>query len=414
MHLMGNRRLTVLGSIAAISLFFLTSASAQERERSADFHVDFPWDNSTLNLSYMKTGDNLRALADSIASIGSDRIDSISICSYSSPEGKLRYNKKLSERRAAAMRRYMDGQFPQLSGKTRITPDAESWNMFRDRVLADSSLTEAQRADLLTILDSSAAPDEKKRLIQKYDRALWNRIVREWFVDMRRSFIRLHWTEEGRAQADRIPAVETAEAMRRTATFTDDSGIDIDLHDIYIWKTIFALKTNLLYDAVTALNVEAEIPIGDKFSVAVEDVFPWWTWGPNDKKYCFQMWEIGIEPRWWFAPTARRDKLSGHFVGAYAMSSKYDFQRDTKYCYQGEYWSAGLTYGYSLPLGKWLNMEFSLSAGFLQSDYRHYQPDTAYEHLYRDPYKVGKVSWFGPTKAKVSLVMPILIRKRLQ
>lgn len=168
-----------------------------------------------------------------------------------------------------------------------------------------------------------------------------------------------------------------------------------------------ALKTNLLYDAVSALNGEIEFPIGKKFSLVVEDVFPWWKWGTNDKKYCFQLWTMGVEPRWWFRRNDRKDWLSGHFAGAYAMSGKYDLQWKTSPCYQGEYWSAGLSYGYALPLCKWLNMEFSLSVGYIRSDYRHYQPDEDYEHLYRDKFKVGTVSFFGPTKAKVSLVLPI-------
>ena len=168
-----------------------------------------------------------------------------------------------------------------------------------------------------------------------------------------------------------------------------------------------AAKTNLLYDAVTALNAEVEFPVGKNFSVMVEDVFPWWNWGPNGKKYCFQIWSMGIEPRWWFARDDRRDYLTGHFAGVYGMSGKYDLQWDTKLCYQGEFWSAGLTYGYALPVSRWMNMEFSVSAGFLRTDYRHYQPDPGYEHLFRDKYNVGTVSWFGPTKLKVSLVIPI-------
>ena len=80
-------------------------------------------------------------------------------------------------------------------------------------------------------------------------------------------------------------------------------------------KTIIALKTNLLYDLITALNFEIEIPIGNKFSIAVEDVFPWWSWGPHDRKYCFQMWEMGIEPRWWFRRTDEREVLTGQFFG---------------------------------------------------------------------------------------------------
>lgn len=168
-----------------------------------------------------------------------------------------------------------------------------------------------------------------------------------------------------------------------------------------------ALKTNLLYDAVTALNAEMEFPITKKFSILVEDVFPWWKWGTNDKQYCFQLWTMGVEPRWWFRRTDKKDWLSGHFAGVYAMAGKYDLQWKTKPCYQGEYWSAGLTYGYAMPICKWLNMEFSVSAGYISSDYRHYQPDDGYDHLYRDKFKVGRMSWFGPTKLKVSLVLPL-------
>lgn len=168
-----------------------------------------------------------------------------------------------------------------------------------------------------------------------------------------------------------------------------------------------ALKTNLLYDAVTALNAEVEFPITKKFSILVEDVFPWWKWGTNDKQYCFQLWTMGVEPRWWFRRTDKKDWLSGHFAGVYAMAGKYDLQWKTKPCYQGEYWSAGLTYGYAMPICKWLNMEFSVSAGYISSDYRHYQPDDGYDHLYRDKFKVGRMSWFGPTKLKVSLVLPL-------
>ena len=52
-------------------------------------------------------------------------------------------------------------------------------------------------------------------------------------------------------------------------------------------------------------------------------------------------------------------------------------------------------------------MEFSVSAGYISSDYRHYQPDDGYDHLYRDKFKVGRMSWSGPTKLKVSLVLPL-------
>jgi len=81
----------------------------------------------------------------------------------------------------------------------------------------------------------------------------------------------------------------------------------------------------------------------------------------------------------------------------------------------GEFVNNGLVGGYVIPLGrkKWGNLEFSLAAGILRTDYRHYLPTESYDKLIRDRYNVGKATYFGPTKAKVSLVIPINIPNRL-
>lgn len=166
-----------------------------------------------------------------------------------------------------------------------------------------------------------------------------------------------------------------------------------------------AVKSNLLFDAVTALNVEVEVPVGNHWSVMVEDVFPWWE---KDNKYCLQLLELGAEGRYWFSNNKYySQKLKGHFVGAYVMSGKYDIQWKTDLCYQGEFWSSGLTYGYSKRISKYFNLEFSLSLGYLSTGYRHYTPTPDYSELVKDPYKEGRFTYFGPTKAKISLVFPV-------
>lgn len=166
-----------------------------------------------------------------------------------------------------------------------------------------------------------------------------------------------------------------------------------------------AVKTNLLYDLATALNVEIEVPIKNHWSVVIEDVFPWWERG---NKYCFQLWEMGVEGRYWLSDNKyHRQKLSGHFVGGYVMSGKYDFQWKRRLNYQGEFWSVGATYGYAFPIGKRFKLELSASVGYLSTAYRHYNPAPDYGELILDPYKQGRVGYFGPTKLKVSLVLPI-------
>ena len=334
--------------------------------------------------------------------------DFLSIISYSSPEGRAAYNAKLSERRRAAMFLYLSSRFPELSDKMRTSADGESWQLFRAKVLSDSTLTDAQRARLLEIIDSPLPADQKKTLVKSWDSGLWRRIVRQWFVDMRRSFINLSWTEFRFDEEEMLPLGTAPTCMLEAPT----GQIFPTRYDYWDTRTVLALKTNLLYDAVTALNFEFEVPLGDRFSLAVEDVFPWWNWGPNGNKYCFQIWEIGIEPRWWFARTDARDRLSGHFLGLYGMSGKYDLQWDTKFCWQGEFWSAGLTYGFAFPLAEWCNLELSASAGFLRSDWRHYEPGEDYGQLYRDPFNTGVLSYFGPTKLKASLVVPIRVKYR--
>ena len=178
-------------------------------------------------------------------------------------------------------------------------------------------------------------------------------------------------------------------------------------------NSIFAVKTNLLYDAVTALNVELEVPVGHRLSLVVEDVFPWWDW---KNKYCFQMWEMGAEGRFWFKPWNSRgtEKLRGWFVGLYGMSARFDFQWDRSVNYQGRYWSAGVTGGWCTAIGKKkrINLELSLGLGYAQAPWQGYLPTDTYDKLIRDKYKVGTLEYWGPTKAKVSLVIPINVKQK--
>lgn len=180
-------------------------------------------------------------------------------------------------------------------------------------------------------------------------------------------------------------------------------------------KTVLAFKSNLLYDVVSLVNYSIEIPIVDQFSVLCYHQFPWWRWGKAKNEFCLRFLSVGGEMRWWVGlrPQAktekriRRDRLVGHYIGLYAESGRFDFERKRDICYQGEFWSAGLSYGYSMPIGRRLNLEFSISAGYASIPYRGYTPSEDYEILWRDPKKIGRWDYFGLTKAQVSLVIPI-------
>ena len=175
---------------------------------------------------------------------------------------------------------------------------------------------------------------------------------------------------------------------------------------------------NMLYDALSLLNYSVEVPIGKHISLLGYHQFPWWTWGEAKNQYCIRFLSVGAEGRWWFNSTLnanrkdkrKRDKLTGHFLGIYGESGKWDFQWDRSICHQGEHWSAGLSYGYAMPVNKFVNIEFSISAGYASIPYRKYVPSENYEILWSQPAERGRWHYFGPTKAQVSLVIPFTVK----
>ncbi len=366
--------------------------------------------SSELDPDYLDNRRQMTILSDCLSASGyaARQTERIEIVVCSSPEGGYEHNLKLSCDRAESAREYVAGLLPDYDN-VEIKVVAENWSGLYNEVRAN--YTRHDRNEVLAILgDDSIGNDTRKWRLQQLDGGYtWDYLIRNGMLLLRSATLICI-----KASPDSLPLP----AVSLPASAFAEYGTSAPNPRTYghavpeSRKTLAALKTNLLYDAATALNVEAEIPVAKDFSITFEDVFPWWTWGANRNKYAFQMWEMGTEARWWFKKNEVRDHLAGHFIGIYAMSSVYDFQYDRSICYQGEYWSAGLSYGYALPIGENLNMELSASLGYLRSDYRHYKPSSDYTHLFLDPYNTGTLTYFGPTKLKIALVLPIKSHKR--
>ncbi len=400
--------------------------------RRDTLRIHYRLSNSVIDTLYRDNATVLRTIK-SLLGDTELSVDTLYIYSSSSPEGGMALNRTLSQKRGEALRDQLVNlrggrQFEGVS----IVPLGSNYDEFLSRLKSEENVpykaaTIADYEANIRLYGSDAA---LKRLHSFRNGVPYGYIARTIFPEMRYADLVL----VSHIVFDEDIAGDVEDVQFDTLTIEDQTPIAVapmelpksepqpepqpeivepepqpvqqpEPRDTVRWYP--AIKTNLLFDLVTAVNAELEFPLGRSFSIAVEDTFPWWNWGPNGKKYCFQFLNIAIEPRWWFSRNERRDYLSGHFLGIYGMSGKYDFQWDELFCWQGEHWSAGFTYGYALPVCKWANMEFSVSAGFLHSDYRHYQPDDEYEHLFRDYYNSGKVTWFGPTKAKISLVIPL-------
>jgi hypothetical protein len=163
---------------------------------------------------------------------------------------------------------------------------------------------------------------------------------------------------------------------------------------------LFAVKTNLLFDAALMPNIELEVPIGKRWSLNGEYMFPWWL--INDDRYCLQILMGGLEVRYRSGKRSGRDVLTGHFIGLYAGGGKYDLQWD-KNGYQGEFFiAAGVSYGYAHSIARNLRLEYNIGIGMLRTDYRHYHSRDNHRTLLWQ--ENGEYTWLGPTKLKISLV----------
>lgn len=384
-------------------------------------HIDYRLDKWNYDPNYLRNREVTDELYREINIIGVDNIDSVSVVSYASPEGSVPHNMMLAKNRAIDSKWLILKQFPSLIGRVTYQGLGESWQALSSYVAGDTVLSAASRDKVLAIIDNpDMSPETKKVRLHAAgnDPAagdIYKYLTGKYYPVIRSSTIVSFYLKPQPQEPVQAPVIEEIPEVAEIEIAGPEPEIvrEEPVTAPIVKKrkeNIFALKTNLLYDAVSMANVEVEVPIARRFSVMVEDVFPWWEFSKN--KYALQNWEMGVEFRYWFKPWKHdTKKLSGWFAAPYVMSGRADFQYDTDLCYQLHYVSGGLSGGWVMKLGRtdtpWGRLEFSLSVGYLSSKYQHYQPSADYGSLVRDRNNSGTATWIGPTKAKVSLVIPI-------
>lgn len=168
-------------------------------------------------------------------------------------------------------------------------------------------------------------------------------------------------------------------------------------------RPVLFVKTNLAYDLLTFVNVAVEVPLGRRFSVEAQYVNPWWN--SVRKHRTIELCYVSLAPRYYFGKDGER--YSSLFAGLSAGWGKYDMQL-TRHGVQGELWHVSPVFGYSHYIGRHWKMEYSVSVGYLHTNYRKYtqKSGTPYGDI-----KVHDYPWVShtfrsilPTSLGVSLV----------
>lgn len=138
----------------------------------------------------------------------------------------------------------------------------------------------------------------------------------------------------------------------------------------------FAVKINLLYGLATLTpNISLEAALSRRSTLALSYSSNPWKYKADladNKKLLHGI--AGLEYRYWFC-----ERYSGHSIGARAFYSEYNVGGhdipllfDKEYRYKGNAFGAGVFYGYSLPVGRMWNIEFTAGVNVLRMDYDRY------------------------------------------
>ena len=363
---------------------------------SGTARIEFIVNRTEIRPEHRRNASELQAIRDAIESITADttlRLHHITLTGYASPEGTYANNTRLAAGRTEALKQYI-ASIMHLDTATISTESVpEDWQGFR-RYVEASTLT--HRDDIIAIIDTEADPDDKLRRIQTTFPADYRTILADAFPPLRRTDYTIAYTRRRTWQEEHIMLNDTTVALPTGQRLPDTHA------RLRPYVPFMALKTNMLFDALACPNFEIEIPFGRErqFSVMAEYWFPWYIWRHNSNAYQLLNW--GAEFRyWWSRCNATRAPLTGHFIGIYGAGGYYDFEWHSD-GEQGEYASAGVTYGYSWPIRRRLNLELSISAGVIWGPQRHY------EGQFNDTHLIWQYNhnlfYVGPTKLKLSLV----------
>lgn len=394
-----------------LALSALMAQATRRPEWKMMSSVTFVVNGSDIDANYGRNAvslDRIRCFLDSIARDSSLMITSVVYTGYASPEGPAAANALLARKRMAALEDFV------MKASTSPLPDEISRSY---EVKGMSSLAEviensdiAHRDEALKILGDSTRSDEVKinRLRRARSGRIWREIV-PLLEELRYASVTFNYvsSEEitrllsGKLK-DPVSMTETEEVNEpETEIMASADTVDSNYLPVSVSRRPFyaSLKTNALYDLLLIPSVGAEVWLGKMMSVNANWSYAWWS--KNRRHNYWRYYGGDIAVRRWFGRKAAEKPLTGHHIGLYAQIMTYDFELGGKGYMGNKYnYGGGVEYGFSLPMARRFNIDFTVGVGYLGGEYYEYTPIDG--HYVWQATKQRR--WFGPTKAEVSLV----------
>lgn len=413
------RNMKNLTIIIALLLFVSGSLSAQTTDAARD-SVKIYFRQGKIDLVPSLNGNrhSLDRIADRLRTSYADsiyRLQKILVVGGASPEGSVKLNEWLSEKRAGVLFDYLSryGELPDSLKMTEFL--GRDWNGLIRMVENDPHVP--YKDETLTLLHEIAGEvrdgitssgDHLARIQRLRGGVPYNYMYKHHFPELRASRLYLWYRKVWN------PIKPVLELKPEIIILPRDTLIALvhdTIHHIsgpYQGKPFYMdIRTNLLYDALLVPNIGVEFYLGKNLSVMMNWMYGWWKRDP--RHWYWRTYGGDITVRKWFGRPAKEKPLTGHHLGVYGQFFTYDFETGSRGYMGGKpggtlwdkmNYAAGIEYGYSLPIAPRLNIDFSIGIGYWGGIYHEYIPiDNCYVWQC-----TKQRHWFGPTKAEISLV----------
>ncbi|WP_417128990.1 DUF3575 domain-containing protein [Phocaeicola sp.] len=383
-----------------LAFLFWQHIGAQTMASHDSVRIFFRQGIDTLDLKYRSNQQTLDLFARRLLELSARRgqYHNVRILSSASPEGPSSLNETLARNRAEVLVEYIRHNALLKDVEFDVIPVELDWSLFRELV-ANSDLQEKEQ--VLYIITQEPQSVRKKLLKDLKGGNVWDRMLHTLYPDMRTCVLYINYADSVNVESPEFIKPDISPSAYALELPSQNSRTEKESH------FIMGLKTNLLYDALAVPNLGVEFYLGKGWTVGANWMYAWWK---SDKVHHY--WRVyggDFAVRKYFGKVASGRPLSGHHLGLYGQLLTYDFElggrgymggRPGGTLWDKSNYGAGLEYGYSLPIGKRLNLDFSLGLGYLGGTY--------YEYLPIDKYYVWQATkqrcWLGPTKVEVSLV----------
>lgn len=395
----------------------LANAYAASIQDSLRTTIYFRPGYSLLELSYRDNAANMKALTQGIQTIKGNpcvQLQHIRILSAASPEGNSALNKRVAKRRGERLRDYLKETLVLPDSIFTVSSAGEDWQGLAALIAKEKTPWRNKALQIIRhtpewVTRNGKVVDGRKRQLQNLDGGkAWKYMLDNHFYTLRTGAVVV--CEVKTLAAESTPSAAEArqeQARCEQASQTPSSppfpAIPSQVHPSSESQappvaSYFALKSNLLYDALLVPNLSLEASIGSGWTLGAGGMLAWWS---KDAKHRY--WRIyggDLEIRKYFGTLSKSKPLQGHHLGIYGDFLTYDFEFGAKGYQSKATYAAGIKYGYSHPIANRLNLDFALGIGYLHSNYKTYVPrDGCY--VYQE---TKKRKWLGPTQAEISLV----------